>query len=143
MPQLFPRIGVATFIYRYRQSDARPEFLLMKRTGSHGPGTWGLPGGAIDHGEEPNNAAYREVVEEIGVVGTPHKLEGLSSFVDEFGTHWITILYSSMISPWQEPTIREPQKCSGFAWATLDSMPSPLFGPLDIFLRHHQLDCLR
>ncbi len=39
---------------------------LSHRTGS--PGAWTLPGGGIDHGEEPRAAVVREVQEETGLV---------------------------------------------------------------------------
>jgi 8-oxo-dGTP pyrophosphatase MutT (NUDIX family) len=41
---------------------------LSQRTGS--PGRWTLPGGGIDHGEDPRNALLREVMEETGQVAT-------------------------------------------------------------------------
>lgn len=41
---------------------------LSDRTGW--PGMWTLPGGGIDHGEDPRNALVREVMEETGQVAT-------------------------------------------------------------------------
>lgn len=41
---------------------------LSDRTGW--PGTWTLPGGGIDHGEDPRSALLREVMEETGLVAT-------------------------------------------------------------------------
>jgi len=45
-----------------------PAFLLTRRTGrlNRHPGQWALPGGRVDHGEEPLDAAHREVHEELG-----------------------------------------------------------------------------
>lgn len=43
------------------------EVLLLLRSASSGnPNTWGLPGGNIDEGETPIDAALREAVEELG-----------------------------------------------------------------------------
>ncbi len=44
------------------------EILLMKRTGGVGAGGWFLPGGHLEGGERPVEAAVREVHEETGIV---------------------------------------------------------------------------
>jgi len=41
--------------------------LLVRRSSwVHEPGTWGIPGGKIDPGEDAWQAARREVIEELG-----------------------------------------------------------------------------
>jgi ADP-ribose pyrophosphatase YjhB (NUDIX family) len=44
--------------------------VLLARAGvrSDFPGTWSLPGGGVDHGEHPEDAATREFLEETGLV---------------------------------------------------------------------------
>ena len=39
------------------------------------PGCWGFVGGHVDHGEEPEPAAYRELLEETGLDVEPPALE--------------------------------------------------------------------
>ncbi|MFF8397021.1 NUDIX hydrolase [Streptomyces sp. NPDC016172] len=54
--------------------DAEDRILLLRyAAGQPGAGLWGLPGGMLDHGEDPVGAACREVCEETGIVldGTP------------------------------------------------------------------------
>ncbi|MFI5928296.1 NUDIX domain-containing protein [Micromonospora sp. NPDC051543] len=45
--------------------DETGRLLLVRHTGS--PDRWGVPGGAVEIGESPAQAAVREVREEIGV----------------------------------------------------------------------------
>lgn len=51
--------------------DADQRVLLGRRSDT---GNWGLPGGIIDPGEEPADAAVREIYEETGVVAVPEAL---------------------------------------------------------------------
>lgn len=55
------------------------EVLLQRRSDN---GEWGLPGGAIDPGEEPADAVVREVLEETGVHVVPERLVGVYSGPD-------------------------------------------------------------
>ena len=48
--------------------DDRPRLLLTLRSPEvHQGGTWSVPGGAIDAGEDAHAAACREVAEELGI----------------------------------------------------------------------------
>ncbi|MDX9972508.1 MAG: NUDIX domain-containing protein [FCB group bacterium] len=49
--------------------------LLMQRRADDG--TWGLPAGAVDPGEEPARALIREVWEETGLRVTPERVLGV------------------------------------------------------------------
>jgi ADP-ribose pyrophosphatase YjhB (NUDIX family) len=49
--------------------DAEDRMLLLRYAGGEpGAGLWGLPGGMLDHGEDPAGAARRELREETGIV---------------------------------------------------------------------------
>lgn len=50
------------------------EVLLQRRSDN---GEWGLPGGAIDPGEEPADAVVREVWEETGLHVVPERVIGV------------------------------------------------------------------
>jgi 8-oxo-dGTP pyrophosphatase MutT (NUDIX family) len=49
--------------------------VLLQRRGDNG--LWGLPGGAIDPGEEPGEAVIREVYEETGLHVLPVNIVGI------------------------------------------------------------------
>lgn len=52
----------------------RYEILLLQRVGDVGHDMWALPGGHVDPGEGPLEAAYRELKEETGITEVKLKL---------------------------------------------------------------------
>lgn len=56
------------------------EVLLARWIGRHGP-RWTLPGGGVEHGEDPYDAAIREVAEETGYRIEIERLLGIHSVV--------------------------------------------------------------
>jgi ADP-ribose pyrophosphatase YjhB (NUDIX family) len=124
-----PRVGVAVLVMR----DGK--FLMGQRRGSHGEGTWSAPGGWVDYGETYQQAAEREVLEETGMHVTNVRFVGITNniFTDN-PIHSLTV--------WQtcewlsgEPTITEPDKFIDQTWATLESLPAPLFLPWEELLK--------
>jgi 8-oxo-dGTP diphosphatase len=57
----------------------RGDLVLLTRNSARGPrpGTWSLPGGGVEHGEQPAAAVARELVEETGLVGHVGELLGV------------------------------------------------------------------
>ncbi|MET0713604.1 MAG: NUDIX hydrolase [Mycetocola sp.] len=55
--------------------------ILLAHWREHGRSGWTLPGGGIDPGEDPADAAVREIFEETGYTAELDDLLGISSFV--------------------------------------------------------------
>jgi 8-oxo-dGTP pyrophosphatase MutT (NUDIX family) len=65
------RFGAAGVVFVVR-GEGGPEVLLQLRSAmAHEGGTWSCPGGAIDEGESPFEAAMRESEEEVGPAPEP------------------------------------------------------------------------
>ena len=105
--------------------------LLGERVGSHGAGTWALPGGHLEFAESVEQCAKREVLEETGL-----ELQRVSSgpftndvFVSE-GKHYVTLFVVSH-SVEGEPHVLEPTKCARWGWFRWSALPGQLFLPLE------------
>src|SRR5215212_6634347 len=58
--------------------EARPRVLLIRRKQEPFADCWAFPGGFVNEGEDPDDAARRELEEETGIKGV--KLEQLRAF---------------------------------------------------------------
>jgi 8-oxo-dGTP diphosphatase len=115
------RVGVGVFVFK----DGK--FLVQKRQGSHGEGTWSLPGGHLEFGESFEETAKREVKEESNLSIKNVRFGAITNdhFVDEH-KHYVTIW---MLSEWENGEVMnmEPEKCTAQSWNTFEDLPEPLF----------------
>ncbi len=127
--QKVPRIGVGVFVFK----DGK--FLMGKRMGSNGEGSWSVPGGHLEFGESFEETAMREVFEETGLVVQNVRFGAVTNdyFKDE-DKHYVTVW---MLSDYKsgDATIMEPDKFVDQEWFSFETLPSPLFLPWNQLLK--------
>lgn len=110
--------------------DGKGRILLQKRS-KHcrdEQGKWDIGGGAVEFGEELEEAVAREVEEELSV--KPKKIEFVQVYDahrENSGTqtHWVAINFAVLVNP-KDVKIGEPHKIDEIGWFTKDNLPSPL-----------------
>ncbi len=121
-----PLVGVAVFLL----SPSHPNrFLLGKRLGSHGSGTWALPGGHLELNESFETCTARELREETGLSVDKTKLKFLTTTNDVMpgNKHYVTIFMVGQLSEedvksGKEPAVMERDKCEGWEWVNWGEM---------------------
>ena len=124
-----PRVGVGVFVI----SKSHPGCVLLgKRRGSAGAGSWALPGGHLEFGEDWALCAEREVFEETGLRLSQVRCTAvLNAVVTEQSYHYLVILMRGEANG--EPQNLEPDKCEGWSWCSWAApLPEPLFTSLAI-----------
>lgn len=97
-------------------------YLIAKRSGEvEEPHTWGTWGGAIDPGEDPEQAAYREATEETGYTG-PVQLKHLWTFKHPSGFQYFNYLATVP----EEFIPRLNWETESFKWVQPGKWPRPL-----------------
>lgn len=132
-----PRIGIGVFIFK------NGKFLMGKRMGSHGSGTWSVPGGHLEFSESFADTAKREVLEETGVNIKNIRFGAVTNdYFKKEDKHYATIW---MLSDYEsgEAIIMEPDKCIGQDWFDFDTLPSPLFLPWQQLLNSEFLENIK
>ncbi|KAI1323389.1 NUDIX hydrolase domain-like protein [Xylariaceae sp. FL0255] len=114
------RIGCAVIIM-----NPEGRILMNKRQGSHGEGEWAFPGGHLDMGESLRNCAEREVLEEtdLNIKGVAMKIIAVTADVWDvkdwsYTTNFIFCTYDNSSPAAQQPKIKEPSKCTEWAWVS-------------------------
>lgn len=97
------------------------EFLFLRRSAEAGDhqGEWSWPGGGIESGESPEQAAAREVNEELGYLIEPETLGKITSHYQGFNTY--TFPVEELFIPGMLGNEHDD-----YVWARLDEAPQPL-----------------
>ncbi len=122
-----------------------PEGGRLLLTRYAGSGRWSLPGGGIDHGEQPVDAVYREVHEETGLHLAHARLTDVDSVhftghapdgtLEDF--HAVRIVYRGTVPTDAEPAVLEVDGSSdAAAWIPLADLERyPVTGFVGVALR--------
>ncbi|MBV5245307.1 MULTISPECIES: NUDIX hydrolase [Mycolicibacterium] len=113
------RHGAAGLLLRAPGPNGAPAVLLQHRAPwSHQGGTWGLPGGARDSHETPEQAAVREAEEEAGL--SPHQLTVRTTVVTAENSGWT---YTTVIADATEQLVTVPNRESAeLRWVAEDEV---------------------
>ena len=117
------RIGIGVFVFK------KGKFLMGKRLGSHGEGSWSIPGGHLEFGESFEDTAQREVLEETGLAIRNIRFGAVTNdYFEKEDKHYVTIW---MLSDYAsgKATILEPDKSVYQNLFDFDTLPAPLFLP--------------
>ncbi|OJD31703.1 nudix hydrolase 1 [Diplodia corticola] len=115
------RVGVGVFIL-----NDKNQFIIGKRKGSHGAGTWALPGGHLEFGESFEECAARETLEETGLATTDVRFfTATNNIMADIDAHYVTIFMTAKISGEKmEPENLEPEKCEAWKWTNWEQLRS-------------------
>ncbi|CAI2168561.1 16217_t:CDS:2 [Funneliformis geosporum] len=111
-----PRVGLGVFVVRDNK------FLLGKRKGAHGAGTWQLPGGSLEFGESFEDCAGREVLEETSLKIKNITFQAVTNDpMPNENKHYVDIfMRAEVVDGNVEPVVMEPLKCECWKWVTWD-----------------------
>ena len=111
------KVGVSVILIRNGN-----EVLIGKRKGSHGAGTYSVPGGKLEYSETYDDGCSRELLEETGAKLNNFKKVGFSEdFFDE--QHFITLYFMKHVDSDIEIKNLEPEKCEEWVWINVSELP--------------------
>ena len=122
----YPRIGVAAIVTHHHK------VLFGKRVIASGDFVWQLPGGWIELGESPGQAAQREVMEETGLEIGELRLVGLTNNKFSDQNHSISLYFEAECSHPEKINNREPGRCEQWIWMDWQELQNNLYLPLQL-----------
>jgi 8-oxo-dGTP diphosphatase len=88
-------IGIAQKAVIWNKNKTKFLTLLRGITAPHGPGTWDLPGGDMDSGEDPIQSILREIEEETKLPISSIKPFDVEAHESD-NEWWVTIAYEAI-----------------------------------------------
>ena len=129
--QPFQMQRVAAYALVLREGPDGEEVLLTRNSarGPH-PGQWTLPGGGIDHGEEPRQTVVREVREETSLacavgdvldIGSTH-FEGTAPSGRREDFHALQLVFAAEVSDGEPAVLEVGGTTDAVAWVPVDRL---------------------
>lgn len=117
MPQYeYPRPSLTADIVLQHEN----RLLLIRRAHAPYEGKWALPGGFVNEGEEPQQAARRELLEETGAQALGFRLIGVFGRAGRDPRGWV--VSCAYFGRAQDPTVRGMDDAAEACWFTLDEV---------------------
>jgi mutator protein MutT len=115
-PQFKPHIEISAVYIEYRD-----KILLLHRQDNKSEGNkWGIPGGKVDKGETPLQAAIREIKEETGYDISKQPIENLGTVYIEYNDkdHFTYHMFRTQLQDDPEAVKINFNEHKGFTWVT-------------------------
>jgi len=107
--------------------SVRPYILLIERGQEPFEGSWALPGGFVDYGEDPDLAVIREVAEETGLDGLPFRQFRTYGRPDRDPRgHTVSIVYVAELVG-ELPAVEGGDDAAKADWFPIDELPMLAF----------------
>jgi 8-oxo-dGTP diphosphatase len=119
--------AVAVIVTHQRQ------VLFGKRCSGETEILWQLPGGWIEAGESPQQAARREVSEETGLQLSELRFVGLSNNIFSACKHSLSLYFEAECVDAGSLFAGERDKCAGWEWRDWNEIGENLYLPLRLF----------
>lgn len=120
----YPKIFVSSVIIK---DDM---MLLGKRKNSCGEGTWFMPCAPLEFADNPEDCAVREALKQTRLIVENPRFWAYTNDIFDQSQHYIT-LYVIMDYFGAFKDISDNDKFENWSWFYWDSLPQPLFFPLD------------
>jgi len=132
-------VGFGVMIYKNKQvllgqrhDDPRKADSLW-----HGQGTWTMPVGKLDCGEDLKKAAIREVTEETGIKLKKGNLKLISLTNDIVSdAHFVTIGFLCQKFTGKARVV-EPDEITKWQWFNINDLPRPMYFPSEKILKNY------